>query len=136
MILKKQDNKCVFKVVFVRHGQSIWNKAGRCSGWIDVPLNEKGVEEAHDAGLLLKKLGYKFDLAYSSYLSRANKTGKIILEELDQDELDINRAWQLNERHYGVLEGKFKKELEVKFGSEQVKKWRQSYDNPPPMLTF
>ena len=93
MILKKEDNKCVFKVVFVRHGQSIWNKDGRCSGWIDVPLNDKGVEEAHDAGLLLKKLGYKFDLAYSSYLSRANKTGKIILEELDQDELDINRAW-------------------------------------------
>jgi len=124
MILKKEDNKCVFKVVFVRHGQSIWNKDGRCSGWIDVPLNDKGVEEAHDAGLLLKKLGYKFDLAYSSYLSRANKTGKIILEELDQDELDINRAWQLNERHYGILEGKFKKELESQFGSEQVKLWR------------
>ena len=124
MILKKEDNKCVFKVVFVRHGQSIWNKDGRCSGWIDVPLNDKGVEEDHDAGLLLKKLGYKFDLAYSSYLSRANKTGKIILEELDQDELDINRAWQLNERHYGILEGKFKKELESQFGSEQVKLWR------------
>ena len=124
MILKKEDNKCVFKVVFVRHGQSIWNKDGRCSGWIDVPLNDKGVEEAHDAGLLLKKLGYKFDLAYSSYLSRANKTGKIILEELDQDELDINRAWLLNERHYGILEGKFKKELESQFGSEQVKLWR------------
>jgi len=124
MILKKEDNKCVFKVVFVRHGQSIWNKDGRCSGWIDVPLNDKGVEEAHDAGLLLKKLGYKFDLAYSSYLSRANKTGKIILEELDQDELDINRAWQLNERHYGILEGKFKKELESQFGTEQVKLWR------------
>jgi len=124
MILKKEDNKCVFKVVFVRHGQSIWNKDGLCSGWIDVPINDKGVEEAHDAGLLLKKLGYKFDLAYSSYLSRANKTGKIILEELDQDELDINRAWQLNERHYGILEGKFKKELESQFGSEQVKLWR------------
>jgi hypothetical protein len=80
LILKKEDNTCAYKVVFVRHGQSIWNKEGRCSGWINVPLNEKGIQEARDAGILLKELGYRFDLAYTSFLSRAYDTNSIILE--------------------------------------------------------
>lgn len=81
-VFKKDSDKCTHKVVFVRHGQSIWNKAGRCSGWIDVPLNEKGIQEAHDAGVMLKELGYRFDLSYCSYLDRAYQTNMIILEQL------------------------------------------------------
>lgn len=104
-ILKKEGDKCTYKVVFVRHGQSIWNKDGRCSGWIDVPLNEKGIKEAHDAGTLLRDLGYSFDLSYTSYLSRAYDTNMIILDELKQSNIELVRAWQLNERHYGALEG-------------------------------
>ena len=92
-VLKKDEDKCTYKVVFVRHGQSIWNKAGRCSGWIDVPLNEKGIQEAHDAGVLLRDLGYKFDLSYTSYLSRAYDTNMIILDELNQSDIELVRAW-------------------------------------------
>lgn len=92
-VLKKDEDKFTFKVVFVRHGQSIWNKEGRCSGWIDVPLNEKGRNEAHHAGMLLRDLGYKFDLAYTSYLSRAFETETIILEELNQEHIKPHRAW-------------------------------------------
>jgi 2,3-bisphosphoglycerate-dependent phosphoglycerate mutase len=125
-----------YKLVFVRHGQSTWNLENRFTGWTDVDLTELGRQEAHNAGRFLRENGYEFDIAYTSVLKRAIRTLNIILEEMDLDWIPVVRAWQLNERHYGALQGLNKAEMAVKFGEEQVKLWRRSYDVPPPALDW
>lgn len=124
------------KLVLVRHGQSTWNLENRFTGWTDVDLTEQGREEAHMAGRLLRENGYTFDIAFTSVLKRAIRTLNIILEEMDLDWIPVVRAWQLNERHYGALQGLNKAEMAAKFGEEQVKLWRRSYDVPPPALDW
>jgi len=124
----------MYKLVFVRHGQSTWNLENRFTGWTDVGLTEQGVAEAHEAGRLLREGGYTFDVAYTSVLKRAIKTLWIVLEEMGLEWIPVHRAWQLNERHYGALQGLNKAEMAVKFGEEQVHIWRRSYDTPPPAL--
>ena len=124
----------MYKLVLLRHGQSTWNLENRFTGWTDVGLTEQGMEEAHSAGKLLREGGYVFDAAYTSVLRRAIKTLWVTLEELGQEWLPVTRAWQLNERHYGALQGLNKSETAEKFGEAQVKIWRRSYDIPPPAL--
>lgn len=128
------NRKVAHKLVLVRHGQSIWNLENRFTGWTDVGLSEQGVVEAHTAAKLIKEGGYTFDLAYTSVLKRAIKTLWIILEDMDMEWLPVINAWQLNERHYGALQGLNKAEMAEKFGEAQVKLWRRSYDVPPPPL--
>ncbi len=125
-----------YKLVFLRHGQSTWNLENRFTGWTDVGLTEQGVEEAHSAGELLREGGYTFDIAYTSVLKRAIKTLWIVLEEMELEWIPVVRAWQLNERHYGALQGLNKAEMAEKFGDAQVKIWRRSYDTPPPELEW
>ncbi len=124
----------MFKLVLLRHGESTWNKENRFTGWTDVDLSEKGVEEAHQAGKLLKEAGFVFDVAFTSVLKRAIRTLWISLDELDQMYLPVINTWRLNERHYGALQGLNKAEMAVKFGEEQVHIWRRSYDVRPPAL--
>ena len=124
----------MYKIVLLRHGQSTWNLENRFTGWTDVGLTPQGVEEAHSAGKLLKEAGYTFDLAFTSVLKRAIKTLWIALEEMDLEWIPVINAWQLNERHYGDLQGLNKAETAEKFGDDQVKIWRRSYDTPPPSL--
>jgi 2,3-bisphosphoglycerate-dependent phosphoglycerate mutase len=126
----------MYKLVLVRHGQSTWNLENRFTGWTDVGLTELGVEEAHSAGQLLREGGYDFDVAYTSVLKRAIQTLNIVQEELDLEWMPVIRAWQLNERHYGALQGLNKAETAEKFGQAQVKEWRRSYDVPPPALDW
>ncbi len=125
----------MYKLLLVRHGESIWNKENRFTGWTDVDLTEKGVEEAHNAGKALKKERFVFDVAYTSVLKRAIKTLYIVLEELDQLWIPDYKSWRLNERHYGALQELNKKETAEKIGEEQVHLWRRSYDVRPPTLT-
>ena len=120
------------KIVLLRHGESQWNRENRFTGWTDVDLSEKGVEEAHAAGQLLRDGGYDFDLTYTSVLKRAIRTLWITLDELDRMWLPVVREWRLNERHYGALQGLNKAETAEKFGEEQVHIWRRSYAVPPP----
>jgi 2,3-bisphosphoglycerate-dependent phosphoglycerate mutase len=122
-------------LVLLRHGQSIWNRENRFTGWVDVPLSPLGVEEAQRAGRALRERGYQFDVAYTSLLKRAIKTLWIALEELDQMWLPVQRSWRLNERMYGALQGLNKAETAAKHGEEQVKLWRRSYATPPPPLS-
>lgn len=124
----------MYKIVLLRHGESTWNRENRFTGWTDVDLTEKGVEEAHQAGKLLKREGYAFDVAFTSVLKRANKTLNVVLEELDALWLPVEHSWRLNERHYGALQGLDKAETAAKFGDEQVLAWRRAYDTPPPAL--
>jgi 2,3-bisphosphoglycerate-dependent phosphoglycerate mutase len=124
----------MYKLVLVRHGQSTWNLENRFTGWTDVGLTEQGIAEAQEAGRLLREGGYDFDVAYTSVLRRAIKTLWIIMEEMELEWLPVYRAWQLNERHYGALQGLNKAEMAKKFGDEQVHIWRRSYDIPPPEL--
>jgi 2,3-bisphosphoglycerate-dependent phosphoglycerate mutase len=124
----------MYKLVLVRHGQSIWNLENRFTGWTDVDLTELGRAEAADGAKLLREGGYDFDIAYTSVLKRAIKTLGIIQSEMNLDWLPVIRAWQLNERHYGDLQGLNKAETAEKFGEAQVKIWRRSYDVPPPAL--
>jgi 2,3-bisphosphoglycerate-dependent phosphoglycerate mutase len=124
------------KIVLLRHGQSQWNLENRFTGWTDVPLSEKGVQEALFAGQALKKGGFEFDIAYTSVLKRAIKTLWLTLEELDQMYIPIIKSWRLNERHYGALQGLNKSETAQKYGEKQVHVWRRSYDTPPPELAF
>jgi 2,3-bisphosphoglycerate-dependent phosphoglycerate mutase len=124
----------MYKLVLIRHGESTWNKENRFTGWTDVDLSEKGVEEAREAGRVLREGGYAFDIVYTSLLKRAIKTANIVLEELDQLWLPVVRSWRLNERHYGALQGLNKSETAEKFGEAQVKIWRRAYDTPPPAL--
>ncbi|MCB0807026.1 MAG: 2,3-diphosphoglycerate-dependent phosphoglycerate mutase [Bacteroidales bacterium] len=124
----------MLKLVLIRHGESVWNKENKFTGWTNVPLNEKGVQEAQDAGKLLKEKGFDFKVAYTSYLNRAIKTLWIILEEMDMMWIPVYKHWRLNEKHYGNLQGLNKAEMAEKFGDEQVLMWRRSYDTPPPEI--
>lgn len=124
------------KLVLVRHGQSVWNLENRFTGWTDVGLTEQGVQEAIYAGQMLRDQNYQFDIAFTSVLKRAIKTLWIILEEMNLEWLPVINAWQLNERHYGALQGLNKAEMAVKYGEAQVKLWRRSYDVPPPALDW
>lgn len=124
----------MYKLVLVRHGQSAWNLENRFTGWTDVDLTDLGKAEAAEAGTLLKEAGYDFDIAYTSVLKRAIKTLNIIQDVMDRDWLPVVRAWQLNERHYGALQGLNKAETAKQYGEDQVKIWRRSYDVPPPAL--
>ncbi len=125
-----------YKLVLVRHGQSTWNLENRFTGWTDVGLTEQGVQEAITGAKLLKEGGYEFDIAYTSVLRRAIKTLWIILEGMGLEWIPVVRGWQLNERHYGALQGLNKAEMAEKFGEAQVKIWRRSYDVPPPALEW
>ena len=122
------------KLVLLRHGESVWNKENRFTGWTDVDLSENGVKEAENAGKLLKEKGYTFDIAFTSVLKRANRTLEIVLKEMNLD-IPVNYSYRLNERHYGALQGLNKDEMKNKFGEEQVHIWRRSYDVRPPELT-
>ena len=122
------------KLVLLRHGESDWNRENRFTGWVDVDLSAKGVEEARAAGKLLRDEGCRFDLAFTSLLKRAIRTLWVALEELDQMWLPVEKSWRLNERHYGALQGLNKAEMAAKFGEQQVLAWRRSYDTPPPAL--
>jgi 2,3-bisphosphoglycerate-dependent phosphoglycerate mutase len=124
----------MYKLVLVRHGQSTWNLENRFTGWTDVGLTDLGVQEAHEAGKLLREGGYIFDVAYTSVLRRAIQTLWIVLQEMNLEWIPVTNAWQLNERHYGALQGLNKAETAQKFGEAQVKIWRRSYDTPPPVL--
>jgi 2,3-bisphosphoglycerate-dependent phosphoglycerate mutase len=123
------------KLVLIRHGESTWNKENRFTGWTDVDLSEKGVEEALAGGGALRDEGFVFDVAYTSVLKRAIKTLWIVLEQLDQMWIPVHNTWRLNERHYGALQGLNKAETAAKHGLEQTNLWRRSYDVPPPALT-
>jgi len=122
------------KLVLIRHGQSEWNLSNQFTGWVDVDLSEKGVEEAKHAGQLVKQAGLEFDQAYTSVLTRAIKTLHYVLEESDQLWIPEMKTWRLNERHYGALQGLNKKETADKYGADQVHIWRRSYDVLPPLL--
>lgn len=122
------------KLVLLRHGESVWNRENRFTGWTDVGLSDKGVEEARSGGRLLLQEGFTFDVAFTSVLKRAIKTLWITLEELDRMWIPVHHSWRLNERHYGALQGLDKAETAAKFGDAQVKIWRRAYDTPPPAL--
>lgn len=122
------------KLVLIRHGESQWNKENRFTGWKDVDLSEKGIDEAHAAGKLLRSEGFEFDAAYTSVLKRAIRTLWITMDELDRMWLPVTKTWLLNERHYGGLQGLNKAETAAKYGDEQVLIWRRSYDIPPPEM--
>lgn len=125
----------MYTLVLIRHGQSQWNKENRFTGWTDIDLSEQGMAEANNAGKLLKENNYDFDIAYTSVLRRAIKTLWIALEEIDRMWLPIKNRWQLNERHYGALQGLNKQEMKEKHGEKQVQIWRRSFAVQPPSLT-
>ncbi len=122
------------RIVLIRHGESQWNMENRFTGWTNVDLTEKGEREAHEAGALLKKEGFRFDVAYTSYLKRAVKTLNAVLDEMDLDWIPVKKTWRLNEKHYGMLQGLNKAETAAKYGDEQVHVWRRSYDVAPHAL--
>ena len=122
------------KIVLLRHGESVWNKENRFTGWTDVDLTPRGEQEARRAGEMLKAAGFGFDCAYTSVLKRAIKTLWLALETMDLMWIPVHHSWRLNERHYGALQGLNKAETAAKFGDEQVLLWRRSYDVPPPAL--
>jgi 2,3-bisphosphoglycerate-dependent phosphoglycerate mutase len=123
------------KLVLLRHGESIWNKENRFTGWTDVDLSSKGIEEARNAGKILKNKGFVFDLGFTSFLIRAQKTLDLVLAEMDLKSIETLKTWTLNERHYGALQGLNKAETAKKYGEAQVAVWRRSYAVPPPALT-
>lgn len=123
------------QLVMIRHGESQWNRENRFTGWVDVDLSEKGIAEAKQAGQLLKEGGFEFDLVYTSILKRAIRTMWLALDEMDRLWLPVEKSWRLNERHYGSLQGLDKSETAAKYGEDQVKIWRRSYDTPPPLLS-
>lgn len=125
----------MYKVVLLRHGESTWNQENRFTGWTDVDLSDRGRAEAKRAGEVLRAEGFVFDVAYTSVLKRAIRTLWFVQDELDLMWIPTIKAWQLNERHYGALQGLNKAETAAKFGDEQVLIWRRSYDTPPPVLT-
>ena len=122
------------KLVLIRHGESAWNLENRFTGWKDVDLSPKGIEEAKSAGKILKEMNLVFDVAYTSYLKRAIKTLNIVLEEMDELYIPVYKSWRLNERHYGALQGLNKAETAKKYGDEQVHIWRRSFDRAPPSI--
>lgn len=125
----------MYKLVLLRHGESSWNLENRFTGWTDVDLTPKGVEEAREAARLLKEGGYTFDVAHTSLLKRAIRTLWIVMDGMDLMWIPVHRNWRLNERHYGALQGLNKAETAAQYGDQQVKIWRRSYDTPPPVLT-
>ena len=125
----------MYTIVLLRHGESVWNKENLYTGWTDVGLSEKGVEEARSAGRVLKQLGYEFNIAFTSVLKRAILTLELALTEMDQLWIPVEKSWRLNERHYGALQGLNKAQTAQEYGEQQVKLWRRSYDVPPPVLT-
>jgi 2,3-bisphosphoglycerate-dependent phosphoglycerate mutase len=124
----------MYRLVLLRHGESVWNRENRFTGWTDVDLSEAGLEEARAAGRQLRAEGFDFDLSYTSVLKRAIRTLWVALEEMDRLWLPVEKSWRLNERHYGALQGLNKAETAAKFGEAQVLAWRRSYDTPPPAL--
>jgi len=122
------------KLVLIRHGESDWNRENRFTGWTDVDLSEKGLQEAQEGAEVLESEGFVFDVAYTSVLKRAIRTLWIVLDGMDLMWIPVHRSWRLNERHYGALQGLNKAETAAKFGEAQVKIWRRSYDVPPPAL--
>lgn len=123
------------KLVLIRHGESVWNVENRFTGWTDVYLSETGLTEAREAGMILKRNGFYFDTAFTSYLKRAIRTLWIILDEMDSMWIPVHKTWKLNERHYGALQGLNKAETAEKFGEDQVQLWRRSMDVRPPALS-
>ncbi|NQU33762.1 MAG: 2,3-diphosphoglycerate-dependent phosphoglycerate mutase [Bacteroidetes bacterium] len=123
------------RLVLVRHGQSVWNKENRFTGWKDVKLSDQGISEAIKAGKILKDEGFNFKLAYTSYLTRAIKTLWLMLEEMDSMWIEVRKSWRLNEKHYGTLQGLNKIETAEKYGADMVQLWRRSFDTPPEPLT-
>jgi 2,3-bisphosphoglycerate-dependent phosphoglycerate mutase len=123
------------KLVLLRHGESIWNQENRFTGWIDVDLSQKGVDEAKEAGKILKSRGFIFDLAFTSVLIRANRTLDIVLDEMHLKGIEVFKSWRLNERHYGALQGLNKAQTAKQYGEKQVAIWRRSYSVAPPALT-
>ena len=124
----------MYKIVLLRHGESVWNKENRFTGWTDVDLSEKGIAEAKKAGQVLKKGGFAFDTAFTSVLKRAIRTLWIALDEMDLMWIAVHNSWRLNERHYGALQGLNKSEMAAQYGEQQVLIWRRSYDIQPPAL--
>ena len=122
------------KLVLLRHGESVWNRENRFTGWTDVDLSEQGLKEAHDAGSLLRQAGFAFDLAFTSVLKRAIRTLWVVLDDMDRMWIPVHNSWRLNERHYGALQGLNKGEMAARFGDEQILTWRRSYDVRPPAL--
>ena len=125
----------MYKIVLLRHGESVWNKENLFTGWTDVDLSENGLEEANEAGNVLKQQGYSFDLVFTSVLKRAIRTAWIALDRMDLMWVPVKHDWRLNERHYGALQGLNKAETAAKYGEQQVKIWRRSYDIRPPALS-
>ncbi len=126
----------MIKLVLLRHGESVWNKENRFTGWTDVDLSKKGIKEARDAGGLLKDSGFVFDIAFTSVLKRAIRTLWIVLDEMDLMWIPVRKSWRLNERHYGALQGLNKAKTAKKFGEKKVHLWRRSYDVRPPALSI
>ncbi len=124
----------MYKLVLLRHGESIWNKENKFAGWTDIELSERGREQARNVGLILKEKGFTFNIAFTSVLKRAIETLEIMLETMGLSAIPVEKAWQLNERHYGALQGIGKKEAVEKFGLEQVMAWRRGYKTKPPAL--
>ena len=124
-----------YKLVLLRHGQSAWNKTNQFTGWVDVPLTDRGVEEAKHGGQLLKEKGVLPDIVFTSLLRRAINTANYALDEADRLWIPVRRSWRLNERHYGALQGKNKSEIRQKYGDKQFMIWRRSYATPPPEIT-
>ncbi len=123
------------RLVLLRHGQSVWNKEGRFTGWTDVDLSEQGIAEAREAGKVLEREGYLFDIAFTSVLKRAIRTLWLVLDEMELMWIPVQKSWRLNERHYGALQGEDKAETAERYGMEQVQIWRRSYAIRPPLLT-
>ena len=124
----------MLKLILLRHGQTTWNRDNRFTGWTDVPLTKRGINEAKKAGRVLKEKGFNFDVVFTSVLKRAIDTTNIVLDEMKLKNIPVHKSWLLNERHYGALQGLNKAEMAAKFGEEQVLKWRRSYDIRPPAL--
>jgi len=124
----------VYRIILLRHGESIWNRENLFIGWTDVDLSQKGLEEAKEAAIILKQQGYTFDLVFTSVLKRAIRTAWVVLDEMDLMWIPFKHDWRLNERHYGALQGLNKAETAAKYGEQQVKLWRRSYDIRPPVL--
>ena len=123
-----------YRLVMIRHGESTWNQENRFTGWTDIPLTQKGVEESREGGQLLAQQSFNFDVVHTSVLKRAIQTMNVVLSEIDQEYVTIKKHWRLNERHYGALQGLNKSETAAKHGEDQVQVWRRSYDIPPPQL--
>jgi 2,3-bisphosphoglycerate-dependent phosphoglycerate mutase len=125
----------MIKIVLIRHGESLWNKENRFTGWTDVDLSDRGRKEAAEGGKLLKEEGYTFDLAFTSVLKRAIHTLNLVLDEMDLQWIPVFKMWRLNERHYGALQGLNKAEMSVQYGEDQIKLWRRGFAVRPPELT-